>query len=114
MSDELKKALEDAVAVLKKDATAALKEYVDDLSDQGKAFVRECLTKLADYTLKAEQATTDADKDKYRHLSRAVISSAASEVSIETSEAKAFLRGLLEMAKSALENLVPALLKGGI
>jgi len=110
--DELKNAVAVAVEKYIESSEAAIKEYVGELTDTGKARLRELVTKIGHYTLKAETDTDPAEKEGFRHLIRAQVSQSASIVSIESSEARSFLRGLLDGAKAAISELLPVVVKG--
>ena len=111
MSDELKNAIAIAVEKAKVTIKKELKDFGAEMSESGKAALADALEKIGKYTLAAETADNEADKSKYRHLTRAAISSAAADVSIATSEAQTFLKGLLGMLKGVVEDLLPAVVK---
>lgn len=110
-SEEVKAAVKATLNLFIEEGTADLKEFAGELAEEGKKFLKDSLEKIASYTLNAEVESDAAEKDGWQHRIRAVISSATSEVSIKTAEARAFAQGLLSMAKSALGDLIPVLVK---
>lgn len=111
MSETLKDIVAGAVEQFITKAEADIKEYVGELTDEGKAYLREAMTKIGQYTVKAETETDENEKAGWRHRIKGVVSGMAQKVYQESVEAQSFIRGLLSMAGEALSTVVPAIVK---